>query len=45
VDYDHGTAAVFLTYKQNPDPELRDKLRQLWDVVGDVIGGPVGCAR
>jgi Beta-lactamase class C and other penicillin binding proteins len=44
VDYDHGTAAVFLTYKQNPDPNLRDKLRQLWDVVGDVIGGPVGCA-
>jgi CubicO group peptidase (beta-lactamase class C family) len=37
VDYDHNIAAVFLAYKQNPDPQLRGTLRQLWSEVGDVI--------
>lgn len=44
VDYDHGTAAVFLAYRQYPPAELRDALRQLWDVVGDALGGSVGCS-
>lgn len=44
VDYDHGIAAVFLAYKQYPDPQLRDTLRQLWGVVDTALGGPVGCA-
>lgn len=43
VDYDNGIAAVFLTYKQTLNPQLREDLRQLWDVVADVIGAPVGC--
>lgn len=43
VDYDNGIAAVFLTYKQTLNPQLRENLRQLWDVVADVIGAPVGC--
>lgn len=43
VDYDHGIAAVFLAYKQYPAPQLRDTLRQLWDVVDAAVGGPVGC--
>ena len=44
VDYDHGIAAVFLAYKQTLNPQLRVNLRELWDIVGDVIGGPVGCS-
>ncbi|MGH8211601.1 MAG: serine hydrolase domain-containing protein [Rhodanobacteraceae bacterium] len=37
VDYDHGIAAVFLTYKQNPDPQVRGLISQVWAAVGDVI--------
>lgn len=43
VDYDNDIAAVFLTYKQTLNPQLRENLRQLWDDVGAVIGAPVGC--
>lgn len=43
VDYDQGIAAVFLSYGQALDPLLREDLRELWRVVGDVIGGPGGC--
>ena len=44
VDYDHGIAAVFLAYRQYPPEQLRDTLRQLWDVVGAALGGEVGCS-
>ena len=44
VDYGHGIAAVFLAYKQYPAPQLRDTLRQLWDVVDAAVGGPIGCS-
>ena len=44
VDYGHGIAAVFLAYKQYPAPQLRDTLRQLWDVVDAAVGGPAGCS-
>lgn len=43
VDYDHGIAAVFLAYKQYPDAQLRDTLRQLWTVVDTAMGGPTEC--
>ena len=43
VDYGHGIAAVFLAYRQYPPSQLRDALRQLGDVVGNVLGAPVGC--
>ncbi|GAA5001501.1 hypothetical protein GCM10025793_05740 [Lysobacter lycopersici] len=44
VDYGHGIAAVFLAYRQYPPSQLRDTLRQLWGVVDDAVGGPVGCS-
>lgn len=37
VDYDNGIAAVFLTYKQDPDPQVRGLISQLWATVGGVI--------
>jgi CubicO group peptidase (beta-lactamase class C family) len=43
VDYDNGIAAVFLAYREFPREALRADLRQLWDVVADVVGAPVGC--
>ena len=43
VDYDHGIAAVFLAYRQYPPAQLRDALRQLWDVVDGAFGAPAGC--
>ena len=45
VDYDHRIAAVFLSYKQTLNPQFREDLRQLWEIVGDVIGDTSGgCA-
>jgi CubicO group peptidase (beta-lactamase class C family) len=43
VDYDNGIAAVFLAYQQAAPTELRQDLRQLWEVVAGVVGAPVGC--
>jgi CubicO group peptidase (beta-lactamase class C family) len=45
VDYDNGIAAVFLAYQQAAPTELRGEIRQLWDVVADVVGNPVGCPQ
>lgn len=45
VDYDNGIAAVFLTYKPDPAPELREDLRLLWDIVAEAVNSPVGCVR
>lgn len=45
VDYDNGIGAVFLAYQQSAPSELRGELRQLWKVVADVIGAPVGCQQ
>jgi CubicO group peptidase (beta-lactamase class C family) len=39
VDYDNRIAAVFLAYKQYPDPALRDQIRQLWQKVSIAVGG------
>lgn len=51
VDYNNNIAAVFLAYKQTQHSHLRDDLRQLWTVVGNVVrrGSPVshsgGCGN
>jgi CubicO group peptidase (beta-lactamase class C family) len=44
VNYQHGIAAVFLAYRQFPGGDvLRDKISQIWGLVGDVIGAPASC--
>lgn len=44
VNYQHGIAAVFLSYRQFPGGDmLRDKISQLWGLVRDVIDAPPQC--
>ena len=44
VNYQHGIAAVFFSYRQLPGgDDLRDKISQVWSLMRDVINEPPQC--
>jgi CubicO group peptidase (beta-lactamase class C family) len=44
VNYQTGIAAVFLAYRQAPGGDmLRDKITQIWGLVGDAVGATPAC--
>jgi CubicO group peptidase (beta-lactamase class C family) len=44
VNYQHGIAAVFFSYRQLPGGDiLRDKISQIWGLVREVINEPPQC--